>query len=72
MNRTVTVYVSDATVLEFEVTDSTTLQDLVASENLSAYDFTVDGRIIARDQWAHTYIGSATDIWASRGVKGAC
>jgi hypothetical protein len=70
--RTVELFVTELGLIEFPVSESTTLEDLANKENLQTYDFTVDGAIISRGDWAKTNIFTAREIWASKGVKGAC
>jgi len=70
--RTVNLWVTELGQLEVEVSRETTLLQIVNEHNLQGYDFTVGSTVISRDDWGTTSVYDARDIWASKGVKGAC
>lgn len=72
MTKIIALWINESGVSDFAVEPTTTLLDLINKESLHAYDFTVDHESIPKELWATTVIYDAQEVWASKGIKGAC
>lgn len=54
-----------------EVTDETTVKELVDSFNLGDYDITIENVPVDRKDWATRTLKGVDEVWASKAQKGA-
>ncbi len=69
--RTITlVIVPGSGMQQVQVGEETTLAQLAADHGLNGRNLIVDGSQVAADQWSSTFVGDASEIFATGAVKG--
>ncbi len=72
MKREIALWITPGDGLRaVEITDDTTIENLVESFNLQDYDITIDNKAVDKKEWAEYTLKGVDEVWASKAQKGA-